>query len=471
LILIDKQDRATSNVFGFRFKGYNMKRRFKNKPINNLAGYLDGLVNSKLWVKVILGMMLGILVGYLLGPSMGLVSPKVAVAITGWAALPGRLFLVLIKMIVIPLVFASVILGIAENEDMEMLKRLGPRIVIYFIFTTMIAITIGFGSALIIKPGHFEGSEKLKSQVNIEEIDNLEGAGEAGLNNTDTLPETLISIIPDNPLDSAVSGEMLQVVIFAIIFGVALISISKTQSKAMMELLKSLQEVCMQVVKWAMKIAPIAVFGLMTETTSKIGLDVLKGLGIYVLTVLVGLFFLLIFYFILVFIVSGFRPHAFIRKIREVQLLAFSTSSSAAVMPLSMETAQKKLGVSEAISKFVIPLGATINMDGTALYQGVATVFLAQIYGVELSIVSLVLVMVTAVGASIGTPGTPGVGIIILATVLVSVGIPTDGIALILGVDRILDMSRTAVNVTGDLTACLVMSRLVGEGEALAKSS
>jgi Na+/H+-dicarboxylate symporter len=201
----------------------------------------------------------------------------------------------------------------------------------------------------------------------------------------------------------------------------------------------------------------------MTEISSKIGLDVLKGLGVYVITVLAGLLVLLFFYLVMVFISSGMKPLNFLGRAREVQLLAFSTSSSAAVMPLSMETAQKELGVSETISKFVVPLGATINMDGTALYQGAATVFLAQVYGVELSVMSLVLVMMTSVGASIGTPGTPGVGIIILATVLTGVGIPADGIALIIGVDRILDMSRTAINVTGDLTACLVMKRLIGE--------
>ncbi len=437
-----------------------MKNRFKIGHVRDLAGYLDDLINMRLWVKVLLGMILGVLVGYLLGPSMGIVSPKTASAITGWAALPGRLFLVLIKMIVIPLVFASVILGIAENEDMDMLKKLGPRIVIYFIFTTMIAISIGFGSALMIKPGNYIDLKAMESRMEID-INDVDTTTELG--GAESLPETLISIIPDNPLDSAVSGEMLQVVIFAIIFGVALVSIRKTQSKAMTELLKSLQEVCMQVVRWAMRLAPLAVFGLMTEITSKIGLDVLKGLGVYVVTVLIGLLFLLFFYLIMVFISSGLRPLAFLGKIREVQLLAFSTSSSAAVMPLSMETAQEKLGVSETISKFVVPLGATINMDGTALYQGAATVFLAQVYGIELSVMSLVLVMVTSVGASIGTPGTPGVGIIILATVLAGVGIPADGIALIIGVDRILDMSRTAVNVTGDLTACLVMKRLVGE--------
>lgn len=438
-----------------------MEENSKTNPIEKLSVYLDGLIKGRLWVKVLLGMFLGISTGLLLGPSVGLVPREMAGVLTAWIAFPGRLFLVLIKMIVIPLVFASVILGIAKNEDVEMLKRLGPRIVIYFIFTTSIAIAIGFGSALIIKPGDFINSKELIPQS--VEMDPLEETGDPGTPVLEEIPELIVNIIPENPFSSMVSTEMLQVVIFALIFGVALISLSQRQRGIMIDLLDALLEVCMQVVKWAMWLAPIAVFGLLTDITSKIGIGVLMGLGVYVGTVLIGLFLLMLFYLLIVFGVSGEKPLSFLRKIRDVQLLAFSTSSSASVMPLSMKTAEEKLGVSPAISKFVVPLGATINMDGTALYQGVATVFLAQVYGMDLGILALILVMVTSVGASIGTPGTPGVGIVILVSVLASVGIPSDGIALIIGVDRILDMSRTALNVTGDLTACRVMERWVGE--------
>jgi len=211
-----------------------------------------------------------------------------------------------------------------------------------------------------------------------------------------------------------------------------------------------------------MLLAPLAVFGLLAQITTKIGLEVLFGMGIYVGTVLLGLFILLCLYLLIVLVISRRSPWKFLSAVRDVQLLAFSTSSSAAVMPVSIKTAEEKLGVRSSISQFLIPLGATINMDGTALYQGVATIFLAQVFGVDLGVSGLLLVIVTAVGASIGSPGTPGVGIVILATVLDSVGIPLSGIALIIGVDRILDMSRTAVNVTGDLTACTVMDRWVG---------
>jgi Na+/H+-dicarboxylate symporter len=211
-----------------------------------------------------------------------------------------------------------------------------------------------------------------------------------------------------------------------------------------------------------MHIAPFAVFGLLAQITIKVGLDALLGMAVYVGTVILGLLLMILVYLIIVSLIARHNPLHFLSAVREVQLLAFSTSSSAAVMPLSMQTAEDKLGVRPSISQFLIPLGASINMDGTALYQAAATVFLAQVYNVELGLSSLLLILVTTVGASIGSPATPGVGIVILAMVLSSVGIPASGVALIIGVDRILDMSRTAVNVTGDLTACLVMDRWVG---------
>lgn len=255
---------------------------------------------------------------------------------------------------------------------------------------------------------------------------------------------------------------MLQVVIFAVIFGIALVSMAPTQSKPMLELLGSLQEVCMTIVRWAMRLAPIAVFGLMAQLTTKIGLSALLGMAYYVFTVVLGLLIMFCVYMILMRVVVGKKPLEFLRGSRDVLLLAFSTSSSATVMPLSIKTAEKEFNVRPSISQFVIPLGATINMNGTALYQSVATMFLAQVYGIELSMGSMALIVAMAVGASIGSPATPGVGIVILSMVLGTVGIPPSGIALIMGVDRILDMSRTAINVTGDLVTCALMEKWVG---------
>jgi Na+/H+-dicarboxylate symporter len=213
----------------------------------------------------------------------------------------------------------------------------------------------------------------------------------------------------------------------------------------------------MKIVSWAMALAPAAVFGLLAKVSIEIGFEAIVGMAVYIATVLLGLVLLFCVYLIIVGVLARRKPWHFAAAIREVQLLAFSTSSSAAVMPLSMKTAQTRLGVRPAIAQFIVPLGATVNMDGTALYQIIAAIFLTQVYHIDLTTSQLLLLSVTTIGASIGSPSTPGVGIVILATVVQSIGVPAEGIALIIGVDRILDMSRTAINVTGDLTACVVM--------------
>jgi Na+/H+-dicarboxylate symporter len=439
---------------------------FYPQPLKYLSSYLDKLIKGRLWLKVIIGMVLGITTGILLGPTVGLVEPRTASAIGNWLALPGQLFLILIQMIVIPLVFASVIRGLASGENLEQLRRLGLRVAIYFVLTTTVAISIGLAVALIIKPGQYIDSEMVQQAM---------GSGQAIALPSETLampglgelPQKLITVLPSNPLTSMVEGQMLQVVLFAVIFGMALVMMAPQQSRPLLDVLGSLLEVCMTVVRVAMRLAPYAVFGLMTQLTTKIGLDALLGMAVYVGTVLLGLAILLCFYLVLVFVIGRSRPGHFLGAAREVMLLAFSTSSSAAVLPLTLKTAQDKLHIRSSVSQFVVPLGATINMDGTALYQGVAAIFLAQVFGVDIGTGGMLLIIITAVGASIGAPATPGVGIVILAMVLESVNIPVAGIALILGVDRILDMSRTSINVCGDLVASTVMDRwLPGESEA-----
>ncbi|MBD3289685.1 cation:dicarboxylase symporter family transporter [candidate division KSB1 bacterium] len=436
-------------------------RRLHPKSLKHLSSHLITLVRGRLWLKVLIGMVLGIGVGLIFGEPVKLVESQTAAIIGDWVALPGQIFLTLIQMIVVPLVFASVIRGLTSSEDLDQLKKLGSRIVIYFLFTTTIAITIGVGVAFLIEPGNYV--ETSNTQILEEGAETVEVEAEVGKSEEDaSVPELIVEILPENPLVSMVEKEMLQVVLFAIILGLALVVMAPEQAKIILELLGAIQEICMTVVRWAMLLAPLAVFGLMARITIKIGVDALLGMVAYVGAVLLGLFVLLVFYMIIITTLGRKNPFTFLKNIRDVQLLAFSTSSSAAVMPLSMETAEEKLNIRPSISQFLIPLGATINMDGTALYQGVATVFLAQVYGVDLGATALLLIIATAVGASIGSPATPGVGIVILATVLRSVGIPATGVALIIGVDRILDMSRTMLNVTGDLTACTVMDRLVG---------
>lgn len=436
--------------------------------LKRLSGQLQGLTKGRLWLQILVGMALGVGVGLLLGPSLGLVERETANTIGNWLAVPGKIFLTLIQMIVIPLVFSSVIVGLAASEDMAQLRRLGLRLVFYFLLTTALAITIGIAASSIIKPGEYIESGLVAEAMETEMPDT---AAPAETPTIGELPGKIVEVLPRNPLGAMVGKEMLQIVLFALIFGLALVSLAPRQSQPLLDLLASLQEVCMKVVKWAMLIAPLAVFGLLAQITGRIGLDVLLGMGIYVGTVLLGLLAMVGVYSAIVFVVAGIPPWKFLGRVRDVQLLAFSTSSSAAVMPLTIETAEEKLGVRSSIAQFLVPLGTTVNMDGTALYQGAATVFLAQVFGVELSLGALILIVVTTVGASIGSPATPGVGIVILATVLAGVGIPASGIALIIGVDRILDMSRTAVNVTGDLTACTVMDRWVGSKSSRKQTS
>jgi len=428
------------------------------EPLRRFTGSVQHLVETHLWARVLVGMALGILAGLALGPSAGWVDPAVAGPIVSWLAMPGILFLALIQMIVVALVFASVARGLAASEDPAQLRALGVGGASFFVVTSGIATALGLALGLIVRPGDFLDSSAVRLAM-----ETGGGAQQPALPfeipALENLPELLVGLLPDNPLASMVGGQMLQVILFAIVVGIALVNMAPEKSAPLFDLLGSIQEVCMTVVGFAMRLAPVAVFGLVTRLTATVGIDVLAGMSVYVLTVLAGLVLLMGMHVMIAFVLGGQRPGAFLRGTRDVLLLAFSTSSSAAVMPLSIQTAEDELGVPPPIARFLIPLGATINMNGTALYQGVATVFLAQVFDVQLGTWGLLFVVVTAVAASIGSPATPGTGIVILAMVLEGVGIPVSGIALILGVDRILDMSRTVVNVAGDLTACTVMSR------------
>jgi len=417
---------------------------------------LLGLVRNRLWLQVLIGMALGIVTGVLLGPSVAWVEPSTGTIIGSWLALPGHIFLAALQMIVVPLVVASVARGIASGENTQQLRRVGTQVSLYFVVTTIIAAALGIALAALIQPGTFIDATALQDgAAAAPAVTPLTSGGLAGI------PDRVVALVPQNPLASMVQREMLQIVLFSVVVGVALVSIPAEQAKPLLELLGSVQAVCITVVRFAMLIAPLAVFGLLAQLTTRTGLAALAGLSVYVGTVLLGLLLLLAMYVGIVWWVGGQRPLWFLQSTREVLLLAFSTSSSAAVMPLSIRTAEDKLGVRPSIAQFVVPLGATINMNGTALYQAVATVFLAQLFGIDLSLGQQALVVTIAVASAIGAPATPGVGIVILATLLAAVGVPLGGIALILGVDRLLDMCRTAINVAGDLSACVIMNRSV----------
>lgn len=428
------------------------------KSLKSLNDYLVKLVENRLWLKVIIALFLGVGFGLLLSPQNGWISKETADVAGNWLALPGVLFLKLVQMIMIPLIVASIITGIASN-DKENLKKLGGGVLLYFLGTTIVSVTIGTIISQLFNPGRFLHQQALSEHNDITSANSEDTELSFGLEN---IPDAISNLLPENPLASMVSGEMLSIVIFTIIIGVAVLSLENTLLRPVKLLLSAIQEVCMTVVKWSMLLVPIAVFGLMAQLTSSVGLSSLSGLTYYVGVVLFGLLLLVIFYLCLVALLGKSNPFQFLKKIKDVQLLAFSTTSSAAVMPLSLQTAEEELKVNKTISNFIIPIGATVNMDGTALYQTITTLFIAQAYGLEMSLLNIIVVIVTIVAASIGTPAIPGGGVVILASVLSSVGIPSEGIIIIIGVERLLGMFRTAVNVTGDLTACVVFNRFYG---------
>ena len=426
------------------------------KSLNNLSVHLDRLIKGRLWLKVIIGLLLGAGIGVLLNPSTGLLSESTSLRIADWLDLPGQIFMRLVQMIMIPLIFTSIITGIVGNTSAN-LKTFGISLLLYFIFTTTIAIIIGLAVTLIFKPGKY-----------IFELGGFPNSGENQItpneqaNLIEDIPNAISNLIPNNPLESILTGEMLGVVIFTIIIGVAITQLRQETARPIIRFSEAIQKICMIVISWAMLLVPYAVFGLIAALLSRTSIEIFLGLGYYMTVVLLGLIILLIFYLVIALVITNKNPFKFLKAIREPQLLAFSTASSAAVIPISMKTADDKLGVSSNISDFVIPVGATINMDGTALFQCVTTLFMAQAYGIELSVMSLLLITFTVVAASIGTPAIPGGGVIILASVLQSAGIPIEGLIIIIGIDRILGMFRTAVNVTGDLTACIVFDKFYG---------
>jgi Na+/H+-dicarboxylate symporter len=415
------------------------------------------ILSNKLWLYILIGMALGIAAGLALSQDgFNLISETTRNILSPWIALPGVIFIGILKMVIVPLVLCSIILGIATSGSLEHLKQMGLRLIPYFILTTAIAITIGISMASLIKPGDAI-SEEFKASVTQSESPQSTPKTLENL----TIPDRIANIIPSNPQQAKLDRNMLQIIVMAIFIGVCVIVLPAQKTQSFREICEFGQMACMTIISWAMMIAPIAVFGLLCDITMKIGFDAIQSTALYVATVIGGLLTMGIVYLLIAYFITGRAPLTMLRDIREPQILAFSTSSSAAVMPISIQAAEEKLRVKPEVSRFVVPLGATVNMDGTALYQSAAAIFLCQVFGIDLTLGETVLLLVTTVGASIGTPAMPGVGIVVLATILAGIGVPLAGIGLILGVDRILDMCRTTINVTGDLTACCVMDRFM----------
>ncbi|NRD73528.1 dicarboxylate/amino acid:cation symporter [Shewanella sp. VB17] len=398
--------------------------------------------------KILIGMGTGVILGLILRNSFP-DSHFINEYITGGVLhVLGTIFVSGLKMLVVPLVFISLVCGTCSLSDPAKLGRLGGKTIAFYLFTTAIAITVAIAVAIMVHPGN-------ASLVSEGLIFNAKEAP--------SLSEVLINIVPTNPMHAMSEGNMLQIILFAVIFGFAISHIGE-RGKRVAALFSDLNEVIMRVVTLIMQLAPYGVFALMAKLALTLGMETFGSVVKYFLVVLgVLLIHGFVVYPSLLKMFTGLNPFIFIRKMRDVQLFAFSTASSNATLPVTIEAAEHRLGVDNKVASFTLPLGATINMDGTAIMQGVATVFIAQVYGVDLTITDYAMVVVTATLASIGTAGVPGVGLIMLAMVLNQVGLPVEGIALIIGVDRLLDMVRTAVNVTGDTVATVIIAKSENE--------
>jgi Na+/H+-dicarboxylate symporter len=365
-------------------------------------------------------------------------------------------------MIVVPLVFASLFVGTASLGNIRKLGRIGVKTIAYYLCTTAIAITIGLGLGNVVRPGSGldEGTKaQLLASYQSEALEKIEIAKQKP-----SVVETLIRIVPANPVESLAEANMLQIIFFALLMGIAVTLVPGDKGKPLIDFFDAVSEAMIQMVHIVMKLAPIGVLALIAAVVGKFGAEILLSLLKYSLVVIAGLaIHMLVVYSAAIRFLARRGPIEFFRGIRPAQLIAFSTSSSNATLPVTMECAEENLGVSEEVSSFVLPLGATINMDGTALYQGVAAIFIAQVYGLPLTFVDQLTIVLMATLASIGAAGVPGIGVITLAMVLETLGLPLEGIALILGVDRLLDMCRTAVNVTGDSSAAVVVASTEGE--------
>lgn len=409
------------------------------------------------------GMVLGFGLGLLLNHSSGLVTQETAEIIGVWLALPGNIFLALIAMVLIPLVFSSIVGGLSGASSGEELRSVGFRLGAFILATTTIAAAIGVALAQWLQPGLALSGLALPDDTDLaEQVAPAEIA--QATTSQSTLPDLIVNILPTNPTASIAQGDMLAVVVLALLVGVSVTQVQDRRAEPFLLLMEALLSISMNIVKWAMFLAPLAVFGLMAQLVMRVGVDTLFGVAGYVGTVLVGLAGLLLFYIVVAVAIGKVGPLHFVKIAGSNLLLAFSTSSSTAVMPITIQTA-RELGVSENIANLVVPLGATMNMAGTALYQAVAILFLAQLSGVELTGTQIAVVVGTLVFSSIGAPGTPGVSIAILFNVATSMGIPVEGMVIIFGVDRLLDMCRTVVNVTGDLVASVLL-RNTAQAEA-----
>ena len=408
-----------------------------------------------LYVKILLGMLLGVIVGYLfLIIGQGLF-------VTEWIKPWGTIFIKLLKLIAVPLVFISLIKGVTGMKDIKKLSQIGLKTLGIYLLTTFIAVAFGLGMVSLIKPGNFfprEKAEEYKEQF-FEKVDsNVDNAQK--LKNS-TFMDFIVDIVPENILAAGSdNSKMLQIIFVALLVGIALVILGQKHSAVILPIVDTIDAIILKIVDLIMDFAPVGVMALMAGLIVDFSgdKDMFAALGMYSLTVIVSLLIIAyIFYPVMIKLFTKIGIKRYLKAVFPIQLLAFSTSSSSATLPFTMEQCQKELDISEEVSSFVLPVGSTINMDGTSCYQVIAIFFIAQIFGIDLTFVQILTIVFLTVLASIGTPGVPGGSVVMTVMVLTSVGIPIEGLALIIGIDRPLDMLRTVVNVTGDtFVACVI---------------
>ena len=399
-------------------------------------------LSTKIFMALIVGALLGVGIHYFM-PAGYL---RDTIIIEGVFYVVGQGFIRLMQMLVVPLVFCSLICGSMAIGDTKTLGKVGIKTVLFYLFTTAVAVVLALATAYVINPG---------IGLDMDAVQTSEVTATA----TDTsLVDTLLNIIPKNPVSSMASGDMLPIIVFALFVGIMLAKLG-SKASTVANFFSEFNDVMMEMTMAVMKIAPIGVFCLIARTFANLGFSAFKPMIKYMGSVTIALFIqCFVIYQVLLFVFTRLNPMKFIKKFAPVMGFAFSTATSNATIPMSIDTLHKKMGVSKQISSFTIPLGATVNMDGTSIMQGVAVVFIAQAYGIDLTPANLATVVVTATLASIGTAGVPSVGLVTLSMVLASVGLPVEGIALIMGIDRILDMMRTAVNITGDAVCTTIIA-------------
>ena len=410
--------------------------------------------------KILLGMVLGVAFGFLMVSFSG--GKEI---VQDWVKPFGTIFINALKLIAVPLILGSLISGVSDLKDISKLSKMGGKTISIYLLTTVVAVSIGLLLVNVVVPGDSITEATRTEMVSNYSQNTQKYKDEAAAQQNSGPLQALVDLVPDNIIGAAGENRnMLQVIFFAVFFGVGLILLPEDRAKPVKDFFNSFNEVILKMIDLIMLAAPYGVFALLAALiVESPSADLFKALGWYALTVVAGLFIMIVFYTVLVMIFTGKKPKEFLQGISPAQLLAFSTSSSAATLPVTMERVHEHLGVDEEVSSFVLPIGATINMDGTSLYQAVAAVFIAQAFGMDLSLSVQLGIVATATLASIGSAAVPGAGMVMLVIVLAQAGIPEAGLALIFAVDRPLDMCRTVVNVTGDATVSMMVAKSEGK--------